>query len=256
MTSQVAAEWIAVVARALQFVHEHHVLHGAIYPGEIRLTAAGTLKLGGFGAAQKLIPGRPPQEISATWVRPNYQPPEQIAGDWKSLGPAADVYSLGAVLYELLTGQLPYFGLGIQETRAAVLKEVPLAPRNINPRIPSFLDWLCQLPPSQVEPACDRFATAAEMAEAFVNATRCRASAVGQGKKPPTSSRTSATPLPPAISSCACSSRGTANRSCSRCRAAGWPLAGRSSRTSSSATIIARAIIAPSIGMTAATSTC
>jgi eukaryotic-like serine/threonine-protein kinase len=165
LTSQLAAEWATILARALQFVHEQRVLHGAIYPGEIRLTTADTLKLGGFGAAQKLSPGQAPQETSAGWVRPNYQPPEQINGDWQSLGFASDIYSLGAVFYEMLTGQLPYFGLGIQETRVAVRQDVPLAPRNINPRIPSFLDWICQR--CLAKKPEDRFASAAEVADAL-----------------------------------------------------------------------------------------
>jgi hypothetical protein len=65
----------------------------------------------------------------------------------------------------LLTGQLPYFGLGIQETRLAVRNDVPLAPRNINPRIPSFLDWICQR--CLAKKPEDRFASAAEVADAL-----------------------------------------------------------------------------------------
>jgi hypothetical protein len=150
----------------LQFIHEHDVLHSAIYPGEIRLDAAGTPKLCGFGAAQKVPRGEVPQDASVSWVRPNYQTPEQIEGDWKSLGPASDVYALGAVLYELLTGQAPFFGLNIQQTREAVRKELPVAPRNINPRISSSLDRLCQR--CLAKKPADRFATAAELVGALV----------------------------------------------------------------------------------------
>lgn len=165
VTADLAAEWIEMLARAVHFVHEHHVLHGAIYPGELRLMRDGVPKLCGFGAAQKLQNGKPPREASASWVRPNYQSPEQIAANWSSLSVATDVYCLGAVLYELLTGQAPFFGLGIQETRDAVLKEIPIAPRNLNPRIPSLLDYLVQR--CLAKKPEDRFASAEELADAL-----------------------------------------------------------------------------------------
>jgi serine/threonine protein kinase len=165
VTSTIAAEWIKMLARALQYIHDHGVLHGAIYPGEIRLTPDGVPKLGGFGAAQKVDRAKTPRESSASWMRPNYQSPEQVAGDWAALCPASDVYSLGTVLYELLTGQAPFFGMSIQETREAVGKAIPIAPRNINPRIPAFLDWLCQR--CLAKNPADRFATPAEVADAL-----------------------------------------------------------------------------------------
>jgi eukaryotic-like serine/threonine-protein kinase len=160
-----AVDWIGQLARALQFIHEHGVLHSAIYPGEIRLSTTDVPKLCGFAAAQKIPPDEPPQDAAASWVRPNYQPPEQLEGDWQSMGPASDVYSLGAVLYELLTGQVPFFGLAIKQAREAALKELPIAPRNLNPRIPAYLDWVCQR--CLAKKPAERFASAAEMAEAL-----------------------------------------------------------------------------------------
>ncbi|MCE9531256.1 MAG: protein kinase [Planctomycetes bacterium] len=165
VTSALAAEWTLILARALQFVHEQGVLHGAIYPGEIRLTENGTVQLCGFGAAQKVPVGEAPLEASATWVRPNYQPPEQLRQDWSALCPASDVYSLGAVFYELLTGQVPFFGLDVTQTREIACKELPVAPRNLNDRIPSALDWLCQR--CLAKKPEDRFTSAADMADAL-----------------------------------------------------------------------------------------
>ncbi len=165
VTARLAAEWVRLLARALQFVHENQVLHGAIYPGELRLTLNNVPKLCGFGAAQKIVPSQAPQEASASWVRPNYQPPEQVDGDWSAFSKASDIYSLGAVLYELLTGQAPFYGLDIQQTRAAVRNEVPIAPRNLNPRLPSALDWLCQR--CLAKKPADRFESAAEIADAL-----------------------------------------------------------------------------------------
>jgi len=165
VTVDVAAQWVLELARAVQFLHEHHVIHGAIYPGEIRLTENGVPKLCGFGAAQKILPGQTPAEATANWVLPHFQPPEQLNGKWKLLGPAADIYSLGAVFYELLTGQAPFFGRRLADVRLAAGTELPTAPRNINDRIPSVLDWLCQrcLSPNPE----DRFSSATELAQAI-----------------------------------------------------------------------------------------
>lgn len=160
-----AVTWVAALARTLQYVHDHHVLHGAIYPGEIRLNEANIPKLCGFSAAQKVPEGNSPHEATAAWVRPNYQAPEQIQGDWAALGPASDLYALGAVFYELLTGQVPFYGLNIEEARSAIIKELPVAARNVNPRIPSYLDWICQR--CLAKKPADRFASATELAMAL-----------------------------------------------------------------------------------------
>jgi eukaryotic-like serine/threonine-protein kinase len=170
VSASLAAEWVMMLARAVQFAHENGVLHCAIYPGEIRLTRDGVPKLCGFGAAQKIDPKVGLREAAATWMRPNYQSPEQVAGDWRSLGPASDVYSLGAVLYEMLTGQAPFFGLSMPETRKAVLEELPQAPRNVNSKVPAFLDWVCQR--CLAKKPADRMASAAELADALARYLR------------------------------------------------------------------------------------
>jgi len=160
-----AVEWVSILARAVHSIHELGIIHGAIYPGEIRLTDAGAPKLCGFAAAQKVAPGACPEESIPSWVRPNYLAPEQVENDWQQLGPATDIYALGTVLYELLTGQVPFFGMNLQYTRDAVRKELTIAPRNLNPRIPSYLDWLCQR--CLAKKPADRFASCDEMADAL-----------------------------------------------------------------------------------------
>jgi serine/threonine protein kinase len=163
LTPENAAGYVRDLARALQYVHGNGVLHSGIYPGEVRLTRDGVVKLCGFGAAQKLVADALPREAQAEWVRLNYQPPEQAAGRWEELCPASDVYMLGALLYELVAGRVPFFGHDGEALRRAVLEGVPVAPRNLNGDVAVALDAICQR--CLAKAPADRFPTASELAE-------------------------------------------------------------------------------------------
>jgi serine/threonine-protein kinase len=94
---------------------------------------------------------------------PEYMPPEQAAGDQKRVGPCSDVYSLGALLYALLTGRPPFQSASAMETMRQVLHEEPLPPRRLNPGVPADLETVC-LKCLHKEPG-RRYGTAREVAE-------------------------------------------------------------------------------------------
>src|SRR5262249_18377832 len=115
-TPQEAATLVGRLARAVEFAHERGIIHRDLKPGNILITAQGIPKITDFGLA-KLKGTRDthtrPGEVIGT---PNYMSPEQAEGDPELVGPVADVYSLGAVLYELLAGQPPFHGTSPMET--------------------------------------------------------------------------------------------------------------------------------------------
>jgi WD40 repeat protein len=159
---QEAAAVVAKLARGVQAAHEARVLHRDLKPGNVLLTSDGTPKVTDFGLAKKLdaqgvtIPG----VIMGT---PSYMAPEQASGQSKEVGPAADVYALGAILYECLTGRPPFKAATAWDTLRQVMSEEPVPPRRLNAQVPRDLETVC-LKCLQKE-APKRYATAAELAD-------------------------------------------------------------------------------------------
>src|ERR1044072_6457356 len=130
-----AAELIAKVARTVHYAHEHGILHRDIKPGNILLDHHGEPQLTDFGLArlvetESTITGT--LEVLGT---PSYMTPEQAVGETPKLTSATDVYGLGAVLYQLLTGQPPFAGGSTYETIKLLLDTEPRHPRLLNPKI-------------------------------------------------------------------------------------------------------------------------
>jgi predicted Ser/Thr protein kinase len=158
-----AAELVEVLARAVDYAHQRGVVHRDLKPQNILLTADGTPKITDFGLAKQLQEQRGLTRTGAVLGTPSYMAPEQAEGKVKAIGPAADVYGLGAILYELLTGQPPFQAAAALDTLLLVLSADPVAPRERNPSVSSDLETIC-LKCLHKEPA-RRYAAAVELAE-------------------------------------------------------------------------------------------
>jgi TolB-like protein/tRNA A-37 threonylcarbamoyl transferase component Bud32/Flp pilus assembly protein TadD len=138
-----AAELISKVARTVHYAHEHGILHRDIKPGNILLDQKGEPNLTDFGLARLV-------ETESTMTRtlevigtPSYMAPEQAAGNNAAVSSVTDVYGLGAVLYQLLTGQPPFAGGSTYETIKLLLDTEPRSPRLLNPKIDRDLSTIC-----------------------------------------------------------------------------------------------------------------
>ncbi|HEU4954306.1 MAG TPA: serine/threonine-protein kinase, partial [Gemmatimonadales bacterium] len=152
-------------ARALDYAHQHGIVHRDIKPENILLTSDGTTLVADFGIARALAGGD--DRLTQTGFAigtPAYMSPEQAAGD-KGVDVRTDVYSLGAVLYEMLAGEPPFTGPTAQAIIARRLSEPPPSVRRSRPNVPEGVDQAIQRALAPV-PA-DRFASAAELARAL-----------------------------------------------------------------------------------------
>ncbi|MGI8890981.1 MAG: protein kinase domain-containing protein, partial [Chthoniobacterales bacterium] len=138
-----AVELITKVARTVHYAHEHGILHRDIKPGNILLDAKGEPHLTDFGLARLV-------ETESTMTRtldvlgtPSYMAPEQAMGNNAAVSSLTDIYGLGAVLYQLLTGQPPFAGGATYETIKLLLETEPRPPRLLNPKIDRDLSTIC-----------------------------------------------------------------------------------------------------------------
>jgi WD40 repeat protein len=143
-----AARLTELLARAMQAAHQANIIHRDLKPANVLLTEDGTPKITDFGLAKKLD-GEPGAFSSATGVTqtgavmgtPSYMAPEQAEGK-KDIGPPADIYALGAILYELLTGRPPFKAATILDTLMQVAADEPVAPRRLNAKVPADLETI------------------------------------------------------------------------------------------------------------------
>jgi|GEM_PF-3444013 len=158
-----AAALVETLARAAHFVHESGIIHRDLKPANVLFTELGVPKLADFGLAKRLDQDQHLTQTRAVLGTAGYMAPEQAAGDKRTLGPAADIYALGAILYELLTGQPPFRAETHELTIHLVLFEDALPPRRIRPDVPEELEAVC-LKCLEKEPG-QRFASALALAE-------------------------------------------------------------------------------------------
>ncbi len=163
LSARAAARLLQPVAEAVHFAHTQGVLHRDLKPSNLLLDADGAARVTDFGLSRRLDATERHTLAGDVLGSPSYLAPEQARGDRAGEGVATDVYALGAILYELLTGRPPFLG----ESPAAVLQQVlhaePLTPRRLNPSVAVDLQSVC-LKCLEKEPR-RRYATAQDVAE-------------------------------------------------------------------------------------------
>jgi serine/threonine protein kinase/WD40 repeat protein len=139
-----AAKLIATAAEAMHYAHGLGVVHRDLKPANILLSSAGLVpKIADFGLAKRLDSMHVQTTTGTILGTPSYMSPEQAAGHTNTVGPAADIYALGAILYECLTGRPPFRGATALETVLQVARDQPVAPRQLRPEVPRDLEIIC-----------------------------------------------------------------------------------------------------------------
>jgi serine/threonine protein kinase len=150
-----AAELVAILARAMHAAHERGVIHRDLKPANVLLSVltgnedawgirgVGTPKITDFGLAKRMDVPSSQTRTEQVMGTPSYMAPEQAKGQNAQVGPATDIYALGAILYRLLTGRPPFVGEVVVETVRQVAEDEPVPPRQVRPTVPVDLETIC-----------------------------------------------------------------------------------------------------------------
>ncbi len=141
--SRQAAEHACTIAETIHYAHQPGVLHRDLKPSNVLVDLFGTLRITDFGLAKRLDGTSDLTESGSVLGSPNYLAPEAAAGKSARLGPTSDIYSVGAILYEFLTGRPPFLAASLPETLVRIRDAEPVAPRVLNPGVPRDLNTIC-----------------------------------------------------------------------------------------------------------------
>src|SRR4029077_13147608 len=119
------------------------IVHRDLKPGNILVTAEGVLKVSDFGLARRFDGAQSPTITDANVGTPSYMAPEQALGKANAFSPAVDIYALGALLYEMLTGRPPFRAETAAETQRQVIAKDPVPPSRLNASVPRDLETIC-----------------------------------------------------------------------------------------------------------------
>ena len=138
-----AAEMVQTLADAIHSAHAKGIIHRDLKPANILLSREGCLKIADFGLARHVECDHPLTMTGTQLGTPSYMAPEQVLGGPDSVGPSVDVYALGAILYEMLTGRPPFRAESAIETQRQLTQVEPVAPARINASVPRDLETIC-----------------------------------------------------------------------------------------------------------------
>lgn len=162
MPPREAAGLVEKLARAMQHSHERGILHRDLKPANVLLDLSGVPKVTDFGLAKKIDADSSQTKTGSVIGTPSYMAPEQASGS-KDIGPTADVYALGAILFECLLGSPPFRAPTPLETILLVLSQEPVSPHRLNPGVPRDLDTICMK--CLAKESAKRYASAGELAD-------------------------------------------------------------------------------------------